>query len=567
MRPIDLIGRNIRRNPKNFVFSSIGIVLGIATFVFFTALGVGVRVGVLERIFVVDQLEIVPRTVEVGAFQTRGVFGGSGTGLDEYAIADIRAIPGVRHVYPKQHIAFPAYATGGEAILGESFWTELIGEGLPPELIREELGEPDDPWTEFTDWEAPRACQRDDSCPPGHTCDQGTCAARPCTPDDEVWTASSPREVEAAANFVAANSEIRRRNLITRDVGDIAAPRARYRLVVSASSQVESAREALAAFEGNGERVQVDQNPCDEPSYCLAEWRVCQMPVPVLMSYTLLELYNGNVQTSLAGSGRTGRALPRMTEAGFIGFTFGGVLGQGFLGSARGLEDGATGTRTIRLRIVGFSQRAIPVGVTVPLPYVQRWNAEYAGAAASEDYHALLVVTDDSRTLHHVAHVITEDLGYQLDAKYEQANRASMMITLVTAVLALLSLLIVGLAALNIMHTFLMVVAERRKEIGVLRALGATRGHIYAIILGESAAIAISATTIALALAFGLMHLADAGFATLTPDFPFKPDTLFVTPLWLVGSAFLIAGVFCTLGAWLPALRAARMDPAEALRS
>jgi len=566
MKVSTLIGRNIVRNPRNFAFASTGIVLGISAFVFFIALGHGVRVNVLERVFVVDQLEVVPRTVEVGAFESRGLFAGSGTGLDDYTIEDISAIEGVQAVLPRQHIAFPAYANGGEAILGDSFWTEFIGDGIPPDLVADRFNT-DDPARAFVDHDLPRACTDGDACAPGSDCLDGVCVPRSCVPDDEIWAGPDERALGRLADRVARETDIRRRHLQVRDLGEAAPPSERYRLYVAVSG-VDEAADALADVDdAPGTRLDPARAGCDDaPAYCQAEDRVCRMPVPVLVSYTLLELYNGNVQSVLQGSS-SGRSLPRMTEDALVGFGFNAVLGRGFLGDSVGSDESDVPVRHLRLRIVGFSDRAMPIGATVPITYVQRWNALYGADRADDTWDSLLVVTDDSRSLHRVAHAITEDLELSLDESYDQSRRASLMITIVTGVLALLSVLIVVLAALNIMHTFLMVIAERRREIGVLRAVGASRGHVYALVLAEAALIAVVSAAIAWGLAAIAMHFVDQAFVSSTPDFPFKPEHLFSVPSWLPLASFGIALVFCIFGAALPARRAARLDPAEALRT
>ena len=55
---LNLVVQSVRRNKRDFLFSSLGIIIGIGTLVFFTALGQGVKRTVLERVFVVRQLEV-----------------------------------------------------------------------------------------------------------------------------------------------------------------------------------------------------------------------------------------------------------------------------------------------------------------------------------------------------------------------------------------------------------------------------------------------------------------------------------------------------------------------------
>ena len=67
-----LVLQSIRRNKRDFVFSSIGIVIGISTLLFFTALGAGIKSTVLERVFVVRQLEVEKPSYEMGMVKSSG---------------------------------------------------------------------------------------------------------------------------------------------------------------------------------------------------------------------------------------------------------------------------------------------------------------------------------------------------------------------------------------------------------------------------------------------------------------------------------------------------------------
>ncbi|MFH1130525.1 MAG: FtsX-like permease family protein, partial [Pseudomonadota bacterium] len=129
------------------------------------------------------------------------------------------------------------------------------------------------------------------------------------------------------------------------------------------------------------------------------------------------------------------------------------------------------------------------------------------------------------------------------------------------------SIIIVLISAINIAHTFMMMIADRRREVGILRAVGATKGHIRGVILGEAAVVGAFSGILGLALAYGAAALCDWFSANRVPDFPFKPETYFEFSLSLVAVSLVFAVLFCLLGALLPAQRAARMSPSEALSS
>jgi putative ABC transport system permease protein len=115
-----------------------------------------------------------------------------------------------------------------------------------------------------------------------------------------------------------------------------------------------------------------------------------------------------------------------------------------------------------------------------------------------------------------------------------------------------ISVVVGGIVIMNIM---LMAVAERTREIGIRKALGARRGDIMRQFLVESATLA----TVGAALGI-LTGLAAAGIVQALTFLPAK-----VAP-WSIGVAVLLgAGVGMTAGLY-PASRAARLDPVEAMR-
>jgi putative ABC transport system permease protein len=110
-----------------------------------------------------------------------------------------------------------------------------------------------------------------------------------------------------------------------------------------------------------------------------------------------------------------------------------------------------------------------------------------------------------------------------------------------------------GVGVLTIMTTAL---AERRQEIGLLRALGSTRRQLLLLFLGESVALAMLGGLLGLALLALLVVLLHLG----APDLPLSPQ-----PLYLLG-AMLLSGLVGVLAGIFPAWQASNVDPIEALR-
>jgi lipoprotein-releasing system permease protein len=128
-------------------------------------------------------------------------------------------------------------------------------------------------------------------------------------------------------------------------------------------------------------------------------------------------------------------------------------------------------------------------------------------------------------------------------------------------------LLIVLVAAFNIIATLVMVVMERRKEIAILRAMGARASSIAAIFICEGAALGVGGTIIGVGSGLLLTFLIDKFHFIHLPADLFMISTL---PVRLYAVNFiavaLAAIVLCLAGALYPALQARALRPVEVIR-
>ncbi|HSM37342.1 MAG TPA: ABC transporter permease [Longimicrobiales bacterium] len=186
---------------------------------------------------------------------------------------------------------------------------------------------------------------------------------------------------------------------------------------------------------------------------------------------------------------------------------------------------------------------------------------------APRDFIVLLAVTDDDATQDEAMDQVTvalrrmrglrpgEENNFAIVRQEELAatfNRMTGVLMTVVIGLASVALMVGGIGVVAIM---MISVTERTREIGVRKALGATRGEILFQFLIEAVTLTLVGAGLGLAVGGGLAFLAE----TLTPLQANVPTGAIVAAL--VASA--ISGV--GFGMW-PALRASRMDPVEALR-
>jgi lipoprotein-releasing system permease protein len=127
--------------------------------------------------------------------------------------------------------------------------------------------------------------------------------------------------------------------------------------------------------------------------------------------------------------------------------------------------------------------------------------------------------------------------------------------------------LIVLVAAFNIVSTLFMVVIEKRRDIGVLRTMGASPRLVRDVFLGEGLLIGVLGTLLGAGVGSLLIAvLRRYPFVRLPGDVYFL-ETLPVKPEWGDFAAVILAALaVCLAAAWYPAWRASRLDPIDAIR-
>jgi ABC-type lipoprotein release transport system permease subunit len=592
--------QNIRRNRRSFALSSVGLVIGVATLTFFVHLGLGIQDGVLNRIYPVNQIEFEPRTVGVMGMRQDVL---AAERLDTNLVADFEGLPDVVEVFPKQRSKFQARLWGGQAIFGYAARTEAFFDGLDPGLVIDEvkareledaapavsprarsvckvdeecrLGfrcgeggrcEPSTYWERFSDRGVAEVCKDDDGCAAGKICRDGLCAA-PCGDGG-----ACPEGLACVADLGICQRPCR---------ADPDCPDA-HRCALSGQ---EGVCERLACTLEKPEDQLLDspvklagtvtnrcangvppedpacvRSPCPSGTYCAPRGLVtaegyCEHPIPVLLSPVLMEIFNSSAAVSLGMQKIDGlQAL--------LGVQFMMQFGNSYFAANLPVEL----QLVKRTEIVGFSEKALELGVTMPLAYVQSLNARFKGQAASTAWDTLIVQTagneDVSRLIRQA-----EAWGLALSRKSEDARKAGDLLFILTIVFSFISLVILFVAGVNIAHTFLTLVTERRHEIGIMRAIGASRADIRRLFLTEAVVLGAFGGVLGNLLSWGATRLANAVAQSYLADVPFRPDDFFVYDWRVVVGGIAFACVFCLLGAAVPARKASRLDPAVVLSS
>lgn len=201
--------------------------------------------------------------------------------------------------------------------------------------------------------------------------------------------------------------------------------------------------------------------------------------------------------------------------------------------------------------------------VVLARPLAQRF------AALDEAVTGLDVRLRDPWLAREVGRIIEDSLGYPYRALDWQSQNASLFSALQLEKLAmgLILLLIVIVAAFNIVSTLTMVVTDKTREIGILRAMGLPARAIRRVFVWQGAAIGVIGTALGTGLGVLLARLVDhRHLIALDPSVYFIDHLpVRVDPMDL--SVIVLASIIVATGATLyPALQAAGLAPVDAIR-
>jgi ABC-type antimicrobial peptide transport system permease subunit len=157
--------------------------------------------------------------------------------------------------------------------------------------------------------------------------------------------------------------------------------------------------------------------------------------------------------------------------------------------------------------------------------------------------------------------------GYRvqsLELILEQANRVFAVINVMLASVGGLALFV---ASLGIVNTMIMAIYERTREIGTLKAIGASRGDIRGMFMLEAGLIGLLGGAVGIVGGWlvGILLNQVIAWYIEREELPIAA-TFFVTPWWLALAALGFAALVGVVAGLYPAARAARLDPLVALR-
>lgn len=126
--------------------------------------------------------------------------------------------------------------------------------------------------------------------------------------------------------------------------------------------------------------------------------------------------------------------------------------------------------------------------------------------------------------------------------------------------------LALAVASIGIINTLVMAILERRREIGIMKAIGASDGDVKGLFFAEAGVMGVFGGFVGVALGWTIGRIINVGTNVYLKRQHFPPEQIWFVPWWLVIGAIGFAIVVSLLSGLYPASRAARLDPVQALR-
>jgi putative ABC transport system permease protein len=209
----------------------------------------------------------------------------------------------------------------------------------------------------------------------------------------------------------------------------------------------------------------------------------------------------------------------------------------------------------------------LPLKLAESLHVMQPTDLREISRAASDQpvYSSLSVRVKNPAQIRAIEDAIKK-MGFNTFSILDATRSLQQFFAVLDLFLGIFGSLALAVASIGIVNTLVMAILERRREIGIMKAIGASDGDVKKLFFAEAGAMGILGGIVGVALGWSIGQVINLGTNVYLKRQSLPPEHFWSVPWWLVGSAILFAFIVSLLSGLYPAGRAARLDPVQALR-
>ena len=237
-------------------------------------------------------------------------------------------------------------------------------------------------------------------------------------------------------------------------------------------------------------------------------------------------------------------------------------------------------SREQKLKIVGISdldpdsmRGAARARVFLPLKLAQELRVmqpsdvrdSMRGFSKQPSYSTVSVRVKNPKNVEAVEQAIKK-LGFNTFSILDATRSLRQFFAVLDLFLGIFGSLALAVASIGIVNTLVMAILERRREIGIMKAIGASDSDVKKLFFAEAGAMGLLGGVVGVMLGWAIGHVINLGTNIYLKRQALPPETFWSVPWWLVGAAIVFAFIVSLVSGLYPAARAARLDPVQALR-
>ena len=208
----------------------------------------------------------------------------------------------------------------------------------------------------------------------------------------------------------------------------------------------------------------------------------------------------------------------------------------------------------------------LPLGLAQALHVMQPTDLREISQASDQPvYSSVSVHVKNPGQVQKVEDAIKK-MGFNTFSILDASRSIQQFFKVLDVFLGIFGSLALAVAFIGIVNTLVMAILERRREIGIMKAIGASDGDVKKLFFAEAGAMGILGGIVGVALGWAIGQVINLGTNVYLKRQGFPPDHFWAVPWWLVLFAILFSFIVSLAAGLYPAGRAARLDPVQALR-